>query len=614
MALRRSSDSDSIITRAKPTKTSDPALPIRLSQPFIATIAALFVLPKGAKRYEDLQILDAITQQKKEKTSYHTVLEAILKGKEKKGRIYLKVPDRAANPDRDEGAIIAACTFEAACASFFRLLDRSIAPSTHVYYDKHNVLAGVGSRELAGFKPNIDDPLKESHLFIEALQPGSHKRHELRSILSKLSESLAVNRGWGANLFNGLKGTVKTTYPAAVVKPIIDNILASKANFSNDVISNSLLPVLEGRLTHISSLTDNPEQRKQEIDLLNSGISCAKELIDIQQTPVELTNEMIERFEELDARYGSSIYAINESYEVTREHPYDLIPITARDLKNYRILKGAAYGTIESYCFKEGDCHNRNIGKDGKRIDFDMTLLDISWCWKDPNIMERFVRQPNSDTFKVTEHDIRHFPNIKDAFFFYWPTQQTIISSSMAESVYTLFKYRISNNLFRQTDNTVFQALAAHPIFIFHKFKMLLKFILTSKEMYQHLAEFHIPDSSVVRDKTGEDVKNLLVEITNNIGERIEAIKEVLIHMPEFHSFLANHGLYAFKLILNEFTEYKNKLKTKLCKSQDYRDIYYSIDLEKIQDKFNELSASLQKTIQPFEISATSGAVSMVRS
>ena len=73
----------------------------------LATFISSFKLPKGAKRFEDLQILDTITQQKKEKTSYHIVLEAIKKGKEKKGRIYLKIPDRTDLTPREEEALIA---------------------------------------------------------------------------------------------------------------------------------------------------------------------------------------------------------------------------------------------------------------------------------------------------------------------------------------------------------------------------------------------------------------------------------------------------------------------------------------------------------------------------
>jgi len=233
------------------------------------------------------------------------------------------------------------------------------------------------------------------------------------------------------------------------------------------------------------------------------------------------------------------------------------IQVTVKDLRNYRIVKGNAIGMTASRLNNEDDLHARNISKFGFRIDFDMSWWTIVYKFKSSGIVDWAFRYPSKNGFVITENDIRHFPNIKDSVPFYWPTNPApIIPEYVLNALASIFA--ISQNAFTTQENAVYQKLEIHPVFIYHKFTMLLKYILTDAEMYRNIFKLHAPEDAKFESKYIIDM------LTEEHARQIKAYREILTNMPEFREFLRHHGEHAFKSIITEFDERNKKYEKKI--------------------------------------------------
>ncbi|VVC76542.1 hypothetical protein AQUSIP_18580 [Aquicella siphonis] len=247
-----------------------------------------------------------------------------------------------------------------------------------------------------------------------------------------------------------------------------------------------------------------------------------------------------------------------------------VIPVTAKDLRNYRTIKGLAIGLTTSYIFEEDDCHTGNMSKDGKRIDFDMSPWPITYKFKKTGPIDWTFRDPAA-RFPVTACDILNFPNLKDAAPFYWPTIPVRFIPEAFISAASKF-FKTSNNAFPSQDNSLYQRLAKHPVFIHHKFSTLLKFLLTNDETYRSICTLHIRPESQHENQSTVDM------LVQHQAERLRAFKSEITKLPQFRDWLSLNGDTVLKNILYEFTEYNQRFARKLSVQPLYQPHIINLD------------------------------------
>lgn len=254
--------------------------------------------------------------------------------------------------------------------------------------------------------------------------------------------------------------------------------------------------------------------------------------------------------------------------------------VTVKDLKNYRMIKGQAIGLTASYVLGEDDCHRGNISKYGIRIDFDMTLWWILCKFKESGIVDWTFRFPNESTFIIHPYDILHFPNLVHADPFYWPTKPPkILKEPLRSFVGKMLP--VSENAYEVHDNSVFQKLETHPVFVYHKYATLLKFILTNHEMYRAVAKLYLRENITMEDK------NLIDVLSQHIDKRIQLFKKVLLQMPDFYAFLntidknvgEKYGDIILDDIKSEFEQRNQKYMNKKDNVSEYKEQVISIDI-----------------------------------
>ncbi|MHB1947522.1 MAG: hypothetical protein ACYCQI_05350 [Gammaproteobacteria bacterium] len=311
------------------------------------------------------------------------------------------------------------------------------------------------------------------------------------------------------------------------------------------------------------------ERRRKKLELADAfDASSLKELTDtLKREEAEVKKQMIDFF--VDAEIKNSL--------------------TKKNLEAYRIIKGLAITLTTSYIFWEDDLHQNNLSKYGKRIDFDMSLWPITYLFK--TIMPYQFMEPlfkfrklNIDKFIVTEYDIRHFPNIKDSQPFYWPTKYLGTSS---HSIPTMVKsaFGKTTNPYPYQINLLFQKLENNPIFIYHQFRILAKFILSDAHMYKQIALQHLRKECLFNSKLLIDI------ITKELEDRIAIFENTLLSIPEFANYLKQHG----EKIIDELCDSASEQSVDFDKKQikrTYAD-FVAIILLKIQRKeFEKTSTS----------------------
>jgi len=365
-------------------------------------------------------------------------------------------------------------TLEATICGFYQLLAPHHSPSARALYDGQLNNVGIISKELQGFKPISEEPLKEEDFLIDALKYISIE--ELESIDERA-------RREGLQLEN---------------KP------------NNQIIYQVFL-------------------------------------------------------------------SPNNNLGSTEDKPAIKIPVTARDLKNFRTIKGQAIGLTTSYIFEEDDLHTFNVSETGVRIDFDMSLWPITYHFKKGGAFDWALRDPTG-RFDVTANDILHFPNLKDAAPFYWP--------ALAANV-----LNVSKNAFSSRANAIHQKLESHPVFIHYKFVTLIKYILTSEDIYRNISRLHIHEESKFENKNFIDI------LAKHEADRLALFKTELLKLTNFHEFLATHGDKILKNILMEFSEYNTKFAKKIGQNSLYQP--QIINLNQVIKEYVDICAKIRIVKNP---------------
>lgn len=143
---------------------------------------------------------------------------------------------------------------------------------------------------------------------------------------------------------------------------------------------------------------------------------------------------------------------------------------------------------------------------------------------------------------------------------------------------------------FSEEDNLVFKGLASHPVFIFHKFKILLKYILTDKSIYTAMTGLYISPQRIFQFIDGYEGKRVDDVVANDEAERIIEISNVLYNLPEFKQFLEHDGRLALEMIRREFVSYCKKYNINPpVKSEEYRQFAKALHEVNLDERYENV-------------------------
>lgn len=599
-------------TRSKePTDAEKPSTPL-ITDFQLLNISRPPNLPPKARPLSELNFFNKTQEEQKKRKSFHIVNDTV---KQK----YFHNPHQAhLYHFKNNIPNSAMSELEAFCCDCYRLIIPEKIPSAHAYYDdvKDNKFVGVASKNIHGFESNRNNPLLENDTIIASIETNTSYQRQLLTenikLLIKCLDRSASDPN--SSYFSSFTQFAKNQYnyyfnnaPTAVwLSNFIDKFLKPGIDYSVPTLE-TLIKTLEDRKKFLAEKSKASNKKYDyELHLLTTTNDCANNLLALvkKNNREELPIEEIERLEEMDKivkHRDLDLKSMDEKYILKEKILGNEFSISIGDLINYRTVKGLAMGLSARWVYEEADNHNRNMAKNGTLIDFDMSIWPILNKFKDIHLIDRwlFNRLPSTDSFKITATDIRNFPNIQDAQgFYYWPTKTTYFTKSMVDTMSAL--YDAAENLFTRHDNEIFQKLSVHPVFIFHKFKTFLKYTLTTKKMYQSLAELNIRKELAIKDEKSGTSSNLIEEIVRHEDERIAQLRKTLITMPEFQNFLYHNGEYVFNSIFKEFEEYKEKYELKLNKKTFYQNLVDSIDLEEVKKEYEEMykDAMIEKRIR----------------
>lgn len=289
------------------------------------------------------------------------------------------------------------------------------------------------------------------------------------------------------------------------------------------------------------------------------------------------------RVENLDVNNMAPGQIISEFPLENADHSIRRIPITAKDLRNFRIVKGNAIGLVISEIFCEDDCHTGNISKDGKRIDVDMSPWPVTFKFKKTGPVDWAFRDPTG-RFNVTPRDIKAFPNVVDMDPFYFPTRPVKVIPEAFMSIASKI-FSVSQNAFKSDANVIYQKLETHPVFIHYKFATLLKFIVTSATTYHQLAKLHIREESSFNNQSIVDM------MTTFVDERLRAHVDALIQLDDFKKWMQINGEKCLKNIMFDFAIHNDKFAAKMEQKPLYQ--LQLIQLDQIVKTYANICAKI---------------------
>ena len=499
---------------------------------------------------------------------------------------------------------------ELVCWMWYKLTISHIIPKkAYACYNDVFQFIGIASQEIPGFESNHANPLQEKDLVIDAVEHDfNYQRTRLIEVLTSLSKCL-YRPVYGEGILSSLWNCTKYSYnvycssdaTAAQVYWRCHSFLSPNPDLSRTKLCD-LIKMLDARQKHINSFPTS-EQYQAESILLEKGIEYAGKLVSLNK------NDHVDvlKLEAIDHFAKKNNYVLEKMCDIDKisaQCTSDNFEISVKDLKNYRLIKGVAEGTVASYVNAENDYHSKNGAKDGRRIDFDMSEWEFLSQFKKCNCFEwlfngmsdnRFIellnwnKSPNEDPFVFTERDIRNFPAIQDAAFRYWPTKSDLVSKSGLNITSAIFE-----NFYTTENSETFKKLSIHPVFIFHKYKSFLKHILVTEEMFREGAALCMRKNLVMPNSD----KNLLEEFISYKLNRMKNLKITLLKMPKFHEFLAKNKENIFQLIQEEFMrdiiEYKNEMEKE--GNDHYQKLIKAIDLANMENEYQRILDSINNT------------------
>lgn len=498
--------------------------------------AGIVIHPKESKPESDYIEIKADKNNGHEEIepTFHTVVKVVQETPTELRTYYFKK-----NPSGT-----AVSELEATAASFYRILAPHHVPRTYAVYNNKNKHIGVISEAIPGFKSTAEDNLEEEDLnldFIGNLEQtngdGSAAEPPI-SLLERLDEELRLLEDEQEAINRKLK-------------------LADRLEVK---LEKERIKLTTARPLGNGHNIRNEYSKRYKAHLTNKNI---------------LTNALLLSTDKIDEFYKK----IEEQYK-----------ITYANLNNYRIVKGLAIGLTSSFIFTEDDLHRNNFSKYGKRIDFDMSLWQISYHYKESNAV--WWRKPTDKTFKRSTADISNFPFLQSSGPFYWPANLPHNTTSTTwKDVLNL----IAKKIYLPQENSTFRKLKDNIVFKYHTYATLGKYILTNPDVYRQIAlahlgeEYRIPLSLIphIKQRDSKIIDNETISLVNAIVKEQELqiceFENLLLSMPEFGFF--------FKFF------YKDIIKD-LVKLYKDEGLYPGIKSETITDQLNKLCKQLLDQIE----------------
>lgn len=452
-------------------------------------------------------------------------------------------------------------------------------------------------------KATFHEVFKVMEITDSELREGFFKVNQLESPVSELEAGCAgLYKIFGPTLIpnthavyndkNQYIGVFSETLPG--FKSLVANPLKA-SDINVDFIKEKKLSIdVLDRLEKERQTLEDEEQtilrkaKKLEFDAsqikLQEGKCCELELTKLQTT-------------NLFAQANLSHF--KENFLTKKKEFYDRLEqkenIAKQELENYRVVKGLATTLTTSYIFMEDDLHRGNISWDGKRIDFDMSLWPILYHFK-ASILARF-RKPSETTILVTSKDISNFPNLSDAKPYYWPTRpvEKTLASSL-EFITSLKDYfpSLSINAYPETTNPIYTSLKDNPVFIYHKLKTLLKFILLTPDIFKATLNLYMSDPIQF-----ESIPMIDVIVTQQM-ERIKIFEAELIKLPEFIKFFQENNQSVFDELVDELKKqnlnFDLNLMTKRFEEMGMAQEYKKPDRSDLSEEKKGINKSLDPT------------------
>jgi len=535
---------------------------------------------------------------------------------------------------------------ESICWRWYAIVDRSIVPQhTYPLYDydetkKTYSLVGVASELLPNFVPNRDDPLKEEDLIIEALDKDyGHQRSEFINKITALSKVLIRENDnwwdWSKETCNyyGSSFNYFRKPSASWLKPCLDNLI--EKNKKQDISKQDICDLLTllndressapDRLKKLKARYDTKKTSEKEYlktskkydhenELLRKASQSASLFLNLKQDDhADITK--LEKMDRLVRKMGTNLQERNANEKISADINGQPFEMKVSDLINYRTIKAEATSISLSYINWENDNHNRNNGKKG-RVDFDMSEWPFVCDFKNPNwfvwfnewasatvksvipdfIKNLFVDNTDKNNFTYHPDDINSLPNLTHAQLRYCPAKSAFFIDSRVDPSAAAAPFY--ENLYRSEDTIPFQKINSNPIFDFHKFKTFLKSILTPNDMFLKAAELEARNDASY--KTKNETKNLIESMVKYKLTNMQNLREVLVAMPTFQSYLEKYNYYdqdnhyqgnhVFDFIKEDFAEEQKALKLEIDAGEtQLQDLYNAMKFDEIAENFNFL-------------------------
>lgn len=129
-----------------------------------------------------------------------------------------------------------------------------------------------------------------------------------------------------------------------------------------------------------------------------------------------------------------------------------------------------------------------------------------------------------------------------------------------------------ANRQYTDDEAQAFKGLQYHPVFKFHQYRTMQKFIILDATVFDRLAELNV----------GVEMR---AEIVAESRSRQEEVRAVLKNVPAYHDFASKHGEVSLGQIFSEFEDVRKKYTAKLTKKPYYQGFVAAVDLEEMRAK-----------------------------
>lgn len=520
---------------------------------------------------------------------------------------------------------------EAMNSTAYQLLGPRHFPVCFAIYNEEGRFIGVYSKLLPGFIPNSEKHISHDELEINSLDNMIKERNEKE--IENIKTILKAVNTLAPLLFRGIDpesnyfsqalqfGKLCVNYGfggsanAIHAKPTLDAFLKKEPSTIPYGELYALRRLLISRKTNIEK---NPDQGYMSMitSLFKSEHKHDEELLILDKTILLLniillndTAFYIKKMRAIDKYLKDNWVDINAE-KINPNSPYreftitdgliGKITVTLDDIIHYRNQCGLAIGLFARFALKDPDGHANNVAADGRNVDGDLAVYDVTGPLKKPGT------KPHLNNFDFNTDDFLRFPYLQVASLRYWPTICTFIdkSANKACSISSASE-KLTQNYFTEKDVLVFQSLEDETIFSFQKYVQLIIESLTTREMHTVCAKIHMNDDIHRLEENGlekiplknlqnerQDVQQQWIDCLSNRALEARALAFKLLPLKRM---LEYQGDLILEMVLEHFALFKSDCKIEM-NALSYGMLDAVIQENMIIDNFEMLKAEILET------------------